>query len=87
MRTISLNEVSEQVRVFLEHAAAGDGVIVVAEDTGEPRIGVFPYSHVSCEERERAWRDIQAIQLNVQRRLDAAGKTEEELDAILQEDE
>jgi hypothetical protein len=87
MDMIRLNEVSDEVRAFLDRAAAGEGVIVIADDTGEPRIGVFPYSLVSNEERERAWREVQVIQRNVQQRLDAAGKTEDELDGILQKDE
>ena len=86
MKSVKLTELSEAVRSFLREAFEGGGV-VIEDDSGSSHGGVFPYTRASAEEQAESWGRLQALQKRVGDRLRKQGKTEEELDRILQEDE
>jgi hypothetical protein len=86
IKKIRLNEIQEPVRTFLDEALSGDGV-VIEDAAGQLRGRLRPFTQVSQEERDRALRELRALQATVQQRIDAAGKSEPELDAILQDDD
>jgi len=86
IRKIRLNDLQEPLRTFLDEALAGDGVVI--EDAGGQLRGrLLPFAQVSRDERDRALRELRSLQDTVQERIDAEGKSEAELDAILQDDD
>ena len=86
LRKIKITELSESVRSFLDEVRSGGGVIV-EDESGRPRYGVSPYDQATEDERQAAWLRMRRLQREVRLRMEAEGKTEEELDRILQEEE
>lgn len=86
MEKIVITQLSEPVRLFLNHVNPQEGV-VIEDETGRARYGIVPFLEASPEERRRAWQRLQAIQKQVGDRLRATGKSEHELDQLLSEDE
>jgi len=86
MEKIVITQLSEPVRLFLDHVNPREGV-VIEDETGRARYGIVPYLEASPEERRLAWQRLQEIQKEVGDRLRVAGKSEHELDQILIEDE
>lgn len=87
-KKIRESEVSEAVRAFLQEAFEGGGV-VIEDESGRARGGVFPYTYyeASEQERERAWQWLQQLQQRVGRSMREQGITEEDADRVLQEDD
>jgi hypothetical protein len=86
MDTIRLNEVSDDVRAFLDRAFATDGVIV-EDDDGRARGGIVPYFEATDEEKRRAWEGLKRLQQNVAASMQRQGIAEEDVDRLLQEDD
>ena len=94
MKTISINDLSEPVKDFLEQATDSEG-LSIKDETGRLRFGVVLYLPSKVEDRatvpdkasrEQAWREIQAIQEKVGARMREAGITEEDVDRALADD-
>ena len=64
----------------------GEGIVIEGA-SGQLCGRLLPFERVSQEERDRALQDLQVLQDTIQQRIDAEGKTEAELDAILKEDD
>ncbi|GAC1300132.1 MAG: hypothetical protein NVSMB14_10720 [Isosphaeraceae bacterium] len=95
MKTISINDLSESVRDFLDQASDSEG-LSIKDETGRLRLGevLYPSSKVQDRatltekaSREQVWIEIQAIQEKVGERMQAAGITEDDIDRVLAEDE
>lgn len=86
MKTVKMTELNEAVRQFLDQAKDEDA-IRVEDDSGKPRYTVARFYRATEEERAAALARLAEVQKNIRRRMEAAGKTEEELDRILREDE
>ncbi|MEX0701007.1 MAG: hypothetical protein WD069_02825 [Planctomycetales bacterium] len=83
---VKLNELSESVRTFLDEALAGEGT-VIEDERGRTRGRVVPVTLAPTSEQDSAWRRLKAIQRKTRQRMLAAGRTEGELDRILQGEE
>ena len=95
MKTISINDLSEPVKAFLDQATDSQG-LTIKDETGRLRFGVVLYRPHTDEDRttiydkasrEQAWREIKAIQEKVGERMQALGITEEDIDRVLAEDD
>jgi hypothetical protein len=86
MKTVKLTELDESVRTFLAQVPPGEG-IRVDDDAGLPRFSVVPYRRATEEQRLAALARLVEIQRNTRAQMEREGKTEAELDRILQEDE
>lgn len=86
MQKITLDQLSEPVRMFLSQVPKTGGVIV-EDERGQARFGVIPYPDDSAAEQAAARIRLAELQQRVGERLLAQGKSEEELDRILQHDE
>lgn len=86
LRKVRFAELSDPVRAFLNEIRSGEGVIV-EDERGRPRYGISPYDEATEAERQAAWLRLQELQREVRRRIEAEGKTEEELEQILREEE
>jgi len=86
MKTVKLTELDEAVRSFLDQAQQGDG-IRVEDAEGEPCYSVAPFYRAGDQERQQALARLAEIQRKQRERMEAEGKTEEQLDEILQEEE
>ena len=86
MKRVRLNELDKTVRAFLDQVKGGES-IMVEDENGQLQCGITPYFRASREEREQAWRDIEALQDKVAQSMKEKGITEEDVDKLLQEDE
>jgi hypothetical protein len=86
METIRINELSDDVRAFLDRAFAGNGVLV-EDERGRARGGVVPYFEADDAEKRRAWEGLKQLQQRVAASLQRQGITEDDLDRVLQEDD
>jgi len=86
MRKVTITKLSKPVKDFLAQARKGRGILV-QDENGRARFGVVRYVEASAAAKERAWKDIERIQRKVGRMMRKTGKTEEEFDRLLQEEE
>ena len=86
MRKVTITKLSKPVQDFLAQARRGKGILV-EDENGRARFGVIRYSEASAAVKARAWKDIEGIQRKVGRMMRKTGKTEEEFDRLLQEEE
>lgn len=86
MDTVRLNEVSDDVRTFLNRAFSGGGVLV-EDESGRARGGVLPYFEASDEEKRLAWQGMERLQQKVAAAMKRQGVTEDDIDRVLQEDD
>jgi hypothetical protein len=86
METVRLNDVSEEVRAFLDRAF-GTGGVLVADAAGRACGGVLPYFEVTDEQKRSAWQSLERLQEKVAASMQRQGVTEDDVDRVLQEDE
>lgn len=94
MDRVRLKSLSESVRSFLARVRKGRGLLV-EDEGGRVVVQVLPadgqeedaYVEASPEEREAAFKAIEKIQRKVGKMMERTGKTEAELDRLLQEDD
>lgn len=86
MEKVVITQLSEPVRLFLDHVNQQEGMLI-EDESGRARYGIVPYQEASPEERRRASQRLQVLQKKVGDRLRVAGKTEEDLDRLLREQE
>lgn len=86
MRKIKIDDLSAPVRAFLAQATNGNGILV-QDGKGRARFGIIPYKEASPARKNAAWKEIQKIQRKVGRTMKETGRTEEELDRLLQDEE
>jgi len=86
MKIVKLTELDEAVRSFLSQAQQGEG-IRVEDASGEPRYSVAPYDRAGEQERAEALARLAKLQKRRRERMEAEGKTEDQLDEILQDEE
>jgi hypothetical protein len=84
MQRISLDQLSEPVRLFLSQIPK-EGGMLVEDERGRVCFGVIPYRETSESEQAAARRHLAELHERVGERLQ--GKSEGELDRILQDDE
>jgi hypothetical protein len=84
-RTIRLTELDDDVREFLTSALAEGGLVFQLPD-GRRCGALVPWTEAMAEEREAARERLREIARRTRERMEADGRTEEELDRILQED-
>lgn len=85
MEKIVITQLSEPVRLFLDHVNPQEG-IVIEDESGRARYRIVAYRESSPAERLLASQRLESLQKNVGDTLRAAGKTEQELDRLLMED-
>ena len=85
-KNVNIKELSQPIQSFLTDVKDGDAVLV-ADDTGQIQYSVVRFAQASKAERDKAWRYIEEIQTDVGQMMKRTGKTEEELDRLLQEDD
>jgi len=85
MESISLTELGESVRSFLERADRQRGIVIKAED-GTARFSVYTHRPPTPEERDRAWKALEPVQRAAEESMRARGLTEADLDRLLQEE-
>ena len=85
MQKITLDQLSEPVRLFLSQVPKTGGVLV-EDERGQVCFGVIPYQQASASEQVVARVRLAELQKRVGERLGAQGKSEGELDRILQGD-
>ena len=86
MQKITLDELSEPVRLFLSQVPKTGGVIV-EDGGGRVCFGVIPYQEAPASEQAAARARLAELQQRVGQQFQAQGKSEEELDRILEDDE
>lgn len=84
VQRITLDQLSEPVRLFLSQIPK-EGGMLVEDERGRVCFGVIPYREASGSEQAAARLRLAELQQRVGERLQ--GKSEEELDRILQDDE
>lgn len=84
MQRISLDQLSEPIRLFLSQIPKQGGVLV-EDEGGRVCFGVIPYQEAPAPDQAAARLRLAELQQRVAERLQ--GKSEEELDRILQDDE
>jgi hypothetical protein len=85
MQRITLDQLSEPVRLFLSQVPKTGGVIV-EDERGRVCFSVVPYQESPVSEQAVARVRLAELQQRVGERLQAQDKAEEELDRILQDD-
>lgn len=86
MRKIRLSELNDAVRAFLADVGA-DQSVVIEDDQGRIRYGITPYARSTQAERQRAWKDLEQIQLKVADSMQRQGITESDvMDELLRDD-
>lgn len=80
---VNMKDLVDPVRAFLLEVDAGD-VALITDDTEQIRYSVVGFREASDAERQRAWQDIRGIQQKVGRTMAATGRTEDQLDQLLQ---
>lgn len=83
-KTIRLSDLDETIREFLTTALAEGGVVFVDAD-GCRNGALVPWTEAKAEEREAARERLREIAERTRERMEADGRTEEQLDEILQE--
>jgi hypothetical protein len=86
MTKVRLNEVSDDVRAFLNRAFSGGG-LVVEDESGRARGGVLPYFEATDTEKREAWKGIERLQQQVAASMARQGITEDAVDQALRDDE
>lgn len=86
MKTIRLNQLSEDARQLLTDAEQGGG-LVVEDEGGQARRRVYAYKEPSDAERRAARERMRGFQEKVQQSFDEQGVTEDDLDQLLQADD
>ncbi|HVA50368.1 MAG TPA: hypothetical protein VNH11_28700 [Pirellulales bacterium] len=86
MQKISMDQLSEPVRLFLSQVPKTGGVLV-EDERGRVCFGVIPYQEAPASEQQAARVRLATLQQRVGERLQAQGKSQEELDRLLQDDE
>lgn len=86
MDKVRLNDVSKDVRAFLDRAFAGGGVLV-EDETGRARGGILPYFEATDAEKRRAWKGMERLQRKVAASMKRQGVTEQDIDRVLLEDD
>jgi hypothetical protein len=84
--SVKLADLSDDVQSFLGQANE-EGGILVEDDEGNPCFSVAGFRRPTPEQRRKALEELAEIQRNVRLQMEADGRTEEELDRIIQEDE
>ena len=86
MKKLRLSDLSEPVRSFFNQMAL-DGPIMLVDDNDQLKCGITPYYEATAEEREQAWRRLEALQQKVGPRMQKKGITEDDIDRVLQKDD
>ena len=86
MQKITIDELSEPVRLFLSQVPKTGGMIV-EDERGRICFGVIPYQEAPASEQAAARVRLGELQRRVGEQLQAQGKSEEQLDRLLQDDE
>ena len=86
MRKVTITKLSKSVQSFLARVRNGDSIIV-QDEAGRARVGVIPYQEATPAQKKKAWKDVKRIQTKVGKMMRKKGKTEAQLDRILQDDE
>ena len=84
-KNANLKELDEPIRSFLTDLEAGDAILVSDEDGIQ--YSVVRFTQATQAERDQAWQDIGQTQRKVGKMMEETGKTEEELDELLREDD
>jgi len=84
--TVKLADLSDDVQSFLGQAGE-EGGILVEDEEGNPCCSVAGFRRPTPEQRRKALESLAEIQRNVRLQMEADGRTEDEIDRILQEDE
>lgn len=85
MTKVRLNEVSDDVRVFLDRAFSTGG-LVVEDESGRARGGILPYFEATDPEKRQAWQELERLQLKVAASFARQGVSEDAIDQALRED-
>ena len=85
-KNVNLKELSEPIQSFLTQVKDGDAVLV-SDETGQIQYSVVRLTRASKAERKQAWRSLGKIQDKVGKMMKKTGKTEEEFDQLLQQDD
>lgn len=86
MQKIAISNLSEPVRLFFSQLPKDEGILV-EDEKGRACFGVIPYQEASTAQQAAALGRLGELQKRVGDRLAAEGKSEEDLDRILQDDE
>jgi hypothetical protein len=81
MQKITLDQLSEPVKLFLSQIPKTGGMLV-EDDQGRLCFGVIPYQEATASEQSAARVRLGELQVRVGERLLAHGKSEEELDRL-----
>jgi hypothetical protein len=86
MKTVALNDLSQDIRQLLTDAEQSGG-LVVEDENGRARSRIYAYAEPTEAERQAAWGRLQGFQEKVQRSFDAQGVSEADLDRLIQDDD
>ncbi len=84
MRKMLLNELNPAVRSFLEKVRRNG--VVIEDSKGRVKYGIVQYAEASRKQQEAALKRLGRIQNKVGKMMARTGKTEDELDRLLQDD-
>ncbi len=85
MQKVTLDQLSEPVKLFLSQVPQTGGMLV-EDERGRVCFGVIPYQEAPPEEQTLSRARLADLQQRIGERLRAQDKSEDELDRILQDE-
>jgi hypothetical protein len=81
VKTISIKQLSEDVRELLSDAEQSGG-LVVEDENGRPRSRIYAYAQPTEAQRQEAWERMRGFEKNVQLSFDEQGVNEDDLSIV-----
>jgi hypothetical protein len=85
VKTVSIKQLSQDVRELLSNAEQAGG-LVIEDENGRPRSRIYAYPEPTEAQREAAWARMQEFQKNVQQSFEEQSVSEDDLDRLIQEE-
>ena len=86
VRKVTLRDLSPPVRSFFDRIKNGHRV-VVEDENGRAKYGIVVYREATPKQQAAAWQRLQRLQKKVGKMMERTGKTEAELDKLLQDED